>query len=135
MAEHHKLSIFPWSPLAGGFLSGKYTREQATAGSRRVNFDFPPIDKEKAYDLVEVLSSIATTHNATVAQVALAWVRQQNGVTSTIIGAKTVAQLNDNLRSIEIQLTAEDLVKINEVSPLPLQYPGWMVDRQSAYRN
>lgn len=135
MAAHHKLSIFPWSPLAGGFLSGKYTREQAEAGSRRVNFDFPPIDKEKGYDLVEVLSSIANAHHATVAQVALAWIRQQSGVTSTIIGAKTVAQLNDNLRSIEIQLTPEDLAKINEVSPLPLQYPGWMVNRQSTYRS
>lgn len=135
MAAHHQLAIFPWSPLAGGFLSGKYTREQSVSGSRRENFDFPPINKEKGYDLVEVLSNIATTHNTTVAQVALAWVRQQAGVTSTIIGAKTITQLNDNLRSIEVQLSSEDLIKIDEVSPLPMQYPGWMVNRQSSYRS
>lgn len=135
MAAHHKLSIFPWSPLAGGFLSGKYTRDQSATGSRRDNFDFPPINKEKGYDLVEVMSEIATTHNATVAQVALAWVRHQAGVTSTIIGAKTISQLNDNLASIKIELSSEDLKKIDEVSPLPLQYPGWMVARQSVYRN
>lgn len=135
MAAHHKLAIFPWSPLAGGFLSGKYTREQAVEGSRRINFDFPPINKEKAYDLVEVMTEIASVHQATVAQVALAWVRQQAGVTSTIIGAKTIAQLNDNLASIKITLSAEDLKKIDTVSPLLLQYPGWMVARQGAYRN
>jgi aryl-alcohol dehydrogenase-like predicted oxidoreductase len=135
MAAHHKLSIFPWSPLAGGFLSGKYTREQSVVGSRRDNFDFPPINKEKGYDLVEIMSEIATVHNATVAQVALAWVRHQAGVTSTLIGAKTIAQLNDNLASIKIELSAEDLKKMDEVSPLPLQYPGWMVARQSVYRS
>ncbi|PWK27632.1 aryl-alcohol dehydrogenase-like predicted oxidoreductase [Arcicella aurantiaca] len=135
MAAHHKLSIFPWSPLAGGFLSGKYTREQSVSGSRRDNFDFPPINKEKGYDLVDVMTEIATAHQATVAQVALAWVRHQASVTSTIIGAKTITQLNDNLASIKIELSAEDLKKIDEVSPLPLQYPGWMVARQNVYRN
>lgn len=135
MAAHHQLAIFPWSPLAGGFLSGKYTREQSAAGSRRENFDFPPINKEKGYDLVDVLGNIATAHNATIAQIALAWVRQQNGITSTIIGAKTVRQLADNLRSIEIQLSSEDLTKIDAVSPLSMLYPGWMVNRQSSYRN
>nr|WP_293839311.1 aldo/keto reductase [uncultured Arsenicibacter sp.] len=135
MAKHHKLAIFPWSPLAGGFLSGKFTREGSTAGSRRESFDFPPIDKEKAYDLVDVFNGIASAHGVTVAQVALAWVRQQPGVTSTIIGAKSTAQLTDNLQSVNVQLTTGDLKKIDEVSPLPKQYPGWMVERQSAYRN
>ncbi|MFN8354211.1 MAG: aldo/keto reductase [Spirosomataceae bacterium] len=134
MAQQHQLAIFPWSPLAGGFLTGKFTREQVTAGARRETFDFPPIDKEKAYDLVDVLSGIGAQHNATVAQVALAWVRQQPGVTSTIIGAKTTQQLHDNIQSVTIQLSAEDLKKIDEISPLPSQYPGWMVKRQSVYR-
>ena len=135
MAADLDLAIFPWSPLAGGFLSGKYTRKSETAeGSRRDTFDFPPIDKEKAYDLVEVMQNISEAHDVTVAQVALAWVRQQPGVTSTIIGAKTLPQLQSNIDSINVKLTADDLAKINDVSPLPPLYPGWMVKRQSAYR-
>lgn len=134
MAQDHHLAIFPWSPLAGGFLTGKYTREQSSKGSRRETFDFPIIDKEKAYNLVDVLKDISTQYNATVAQIALAWVRQQPGITSTIIGAKNINQLNDNLHSINIQFSEKDLKKIDEVSPLELQYPGWMVKRQSDNR-
>jgi len=134
MAQDHDLAIFPWSPLAGGFLTGKFTREAADSGSRRSNFDFPPIDKEKAYNLVDVMEEIAITLDASIAQIALAWVRQQPGVTSTIIGAKTLDQLHANIKSTEIQLTADHLAKINTASPLPMQYPGWMVERQSAYR-
>ncbi|GAB4038980.1 aldo/keto reductase [Spirosoma jeollabukense] len=135
MAADHKLAIFPWSPLAGGFLTGKFTRAQSSAGSRRDSFDFPPINKEKAYDLVDVMTEIGKPYEASVAQVALAWVRQQPGVTSTIIGAKSVEQLNDNIKSTTFSLSGEDLKKIDEVSPLPLQYPGWMVKQQSGYRS
>jgi aryl-alcohol dehydrogenase-like predicted oxidoreductase len=135
MAQHHKLSVFPWSPLAGGFLTGKFSREQSSSGSRRDSFDFPPINKEKAYDLVDVLKDIASQHKASTSQVALAWVRHQPGVTSTIIGAKTIQQLTDNIQSTQVQLSAEDLKRIDEVSPLPLQYPGWMVKTQSGYRS
>ncbi len=135
MAAAHDLAIFPWSPLAGGFLTGKFTRDGADANSRRANFDFPPINKERAYDLVEVMGEISKAKNASIAQIALAWVRQQKGIMSTIIGAKTLDQLQSNIASTEIQLTADELVKIDEVSPLPMQYPGWMVARQSAYRN
>ncbi len=135
MAQHYKLGVFPWSPLAGGFLTGKFTREQSAVGARRDTFDFPPIDKAKAFDLIDVLQNIAQNHEATVAQIALAWVRHQPGVTSTIIGAKTTAQLQDNIASTQIQLTSEELSKIDAVSPLPLLYPGWMVKRQSEYRS
>jgi aryl-alcohol dehydrogenase-like predicted oxidoreductase len=134
MAKDHDLAIFPWSPLAGGFLTGKFTREGVDANSRRANFDFPPIDKQKANDLVDVMAEIAKAQDASIAQIALAWVRQQPGITSTIIGAKTLEQLHDNIKSTEIQLTVEDLEKIDKASPLPMQYPGWMVERQSAYR-
>lgn len=134
MAKNHDLAIFPWSPLAGGFLTGKFTREGADEGSRRANFDFPPIDKEKAYDLVDVMGEIAKGHDASIAQVALAWVRQQPGITSTIIGAKTLDQLKANIESTNLNLTQEDLSKIDAISPLPKQYPGWMVERQSNYR-
>jgi aryl-alcohol dehydrogenase-like predicted oxidoreductase len=134
MAEANDLAIFPWSPLAGGFLTGKFTREKADADSRRANFDFPPIDKEKAYDLVDVMRVLAEAHDASIAQVALAWVRQQKGITSTIIGAKTLEQLKLNIESTQLVLSTDDLGKIDQVSPLTLLYPGWMVERQSAYR-
>jgi len=136
MAQEHDLAIFPWSPLSGGFLTGKFTRDgEAAGGARRANFDFPPIDKEKAFDLVDVLKEIGAKYDASPAQIALAWVRQQPGVTSTIIGAKTVEQLNDNIQSTGITLGEDDLEKIDAVSPLPMQYPGWMVKAQSGYRS
>lgn len=132
MAKDHNLAIFPWSPLAGGFLSGKYTREGAAdSNARRSNFDFPPIDKEKAYNLVDVLKAIGKTYDAKPAQIALAWVRQQPGVTSTLIGAKSIEQLTANIESTHIVLSHEDLVKIDQVSPLASQYPGWMVRHQT----
>ncbi len=136
MAADQNLAVFPWSPLSGGFLTGKYTREGANEkGARRANFDFPPIDKEKAYDLVDVLKDIAREKDASVAQLALAWVRLQKGITSTIIGAKTLSQLNDNIRSTEMTLSASELERIDSVSPLALQYPGWMVRQQGNYRS
>jgi aryl-alcohol dehydrogenase-like predicted oxidoreductase len=135
LAADQNLAVMPWSPLAGGFLSGKYTREtEKVEGSRRSTFDFPPINKEKAYDIIDVISEIGKQYDASAAAIALAWVRLQNGVTSTIIGAKNVEQLNDNIKSTEIVLSADDLKKIEEVSALPKEYPGWMVERQSADR-
>ncbi|MFD0751542.1 aldo/keto reductase [Mucilaginibacter calamicampi] len=129
------MAIMPWSPLAGGFLSGKFTRSDATdSDSRRAKFDFPPINKDRAYDIIDVLTEIGKQHGVSVAQVALAWVRLQKGVTSTIIGAKTVAQLNDNINSINVALSAEELKRLDEISALPPEYPGWMVIRQSADR-
>ncbi|MGO4912765.1 aldo/keto reductase [Leeuwenhoekiella sp. W20_SRS_FM14] len=135
MAADHNLAIFPWSPLAGGFLTGKYAREGSSEkGSRRADFDFPPINKDKAFNLVDVMQEIAIAHNVTVAEIALAWVRHQKGVTSTIIGAKTIKQLHSNIKSTEINLSKNDLDKIDAVSAKPDLYPGWMVERQSEYR-
>jgi aryl-alcohol dehydrogenase-like predicted oxidoreductase len=135
LAEDQNLAVMPWSPLAGGFLSGKYTRNNEKAGdSRRDNFDFPPVNKEKAYDIIDVIAEIGKQHNASPAAIALAWVRLQKGVTSTIIGAKRVDQLHDNIKSTEIELSAEDIKRIEEVSALPKEYPGWMVERQSQDR-
>lgn len=134
LAQDQNLSIMPWSPLAGGFLSGKYTRDNEPVGARRDKFDFPPINKEKAYDIIDVLGDISKAHNVSVAQVALAWVRLQKGVTSTIIGAKTIDQLHDNLKSIDIVLSDAELKTIDEVSALPKEYPGWMVERQMGDR-
>ncbi len=134
MAQDQKLAVMPWSPLAGGFMSGKYTRENKTGGGRRDNFDFPPVDKERAYDMIDVLAEISKQHNTSVAGVALAWVRMQAGITSTIIGAKTLEQLNDNIASTNIKLTADDLKKLDDISALKKEYPGWMVERQNSDR-
>lgn len=135
LAEDQNLGIMPWSPLAGGFLSGKYTRDiEKTGNSRRDTFDFPPINKEKTYDIVDVITEIGQQYNASPSQIALAWVRQQPGITSTIIGAKNIEQLNDNIKSIEIELSITDLERIDAVSALTKEYPEWMVDRQSADR-
>lgn len=134
VAIDQNLAMMPWSPLAGGFLSGKYTRDNEKIGSRRDNFDFPPINKDKTYDIIDVITGIGKQYNATAAEVALAWVRLQKGITSTIIGAKNIDQLRDNIKSVDITLSADDLKKIDEVSALTKEYPQWMVERQSADR-
>jgi len=131
MAMSEGISIMPWSPLAGGFLSGKYTRTNEVAGgSRRDSFDFPPVNKEKAYDIIDILISIGEKHKVTAAQVALAWVLKQPGITSVIIGAKNQAQLNDNIQATNLLLNEEELIQLNQISELPSEYPAWMVNRQ-----
>lgn len=135
LAADQNLAVMPWSPLAGGFLSGKYTRDNEKAGdSRRDIFDFPPINKEKAYDIIDVIADIGKQYDVSAAQVALAWVRLQKGITSTIIGAKNPDQLLDNIKSTTLELSIDDLARINEVSALPKEYPGWMVERQGMDR-
>jgi aryl-alcohol dehydrogenase-like predicted oxidoreductase len=135
LAIDQNLAVMPWSPLAGGFLSGKYTRNTEKAGdSRRDVFDFPPVNRPKAYDIIDVITEVGKQYKISAAQVALAWVRLQKGITSTIIGAKNVDQLKDNVSSTNVVLSEDDLKKINEVSELPKEYPGWMVERQSADR-
>jgi aryl-alcohol dehydrogenase-like predicted oxidoreductase len=135
MALSENVSIMPWSPLAGGFLSGKFTRNAKVAGNnRRDSFDFPPLNKEKAYDIIEVMEQIARNHNVSVATVALNWVIIQPGITSTIIGAKTLEQLNDNIKAVHLELTPDEVKQLNEISALSSEYPGWMVNRQSQGR-
>ena len=125
------VGLMVWSPLAGGFLSGKFTRgNQTTDGSRRESFDFPPVNKEKAYDIIEVLQSIAPSKNASVAQLALAWLLHQPVVTTVILGAKKPDQLLDNLKAVDVKFTADELKRIDEVSKLTPEYPGWMLERQ-----
>ena len=136
LAQHEELAFLPWSPLAGGFLTGKFTRDdQSAEGARRDEFDFPPIDKEQAFDIVELMEGIADDHDATVAEIALAWVRQQTGVTSTIIGAKNLQQLESDLNSTDIELDDDELTRLDEVSATPERYPFWMVDFQDEDRS
>jgi aryl-alcohol dehydrogenase-like predicted oxidoreductase len=129
------LGVMVWSPLAGGFLSGKFRRDTAGPNdARRVAFDFPPVNKERAYDIVEAMDLIAKAHGVSVARVALAWLLQRPGVMTVIIGAKTVEQLDDNLAAVKLMLTPEDVATLDAVSALPKEYPGWMFDRQGAGR-
>ncbi len=135
LAKSEKIGFMPWSPLAGGFLSGKYARDIEKAGdSRRDVFDFPPVNKEKAYDIIDVMTEIAQKQLISVARVALAWVNQQLGVTSVIIGAKTVAQLEDNIAATTFTLSTDELSQLDNVSALTKEYPQWMVERQGADR-
>lgn len=135
MLQSENLGLMVWSPLAGGFLSGKYTRDsQGEAGSRRLNFDFPPVDKDRAFDCIEVMAKIAKAHSVSVAQVALAWLLHQSAVTSVIVGAKRIDQLDDNIAATQVTLSTEELAELDAVSALPAEYPGWMFERQGDYR-
>ena len=116
-----------WSPLAGGFLSGKFTRDGGDESARRAKFDFPPVNKEKGFAILDVLAPIAKAHGVTVAQIALAWILANDAVTSVIIGAKKIAQLDDNLKAVDVALTADDMKALDEVSKLPaaISRRGW----------
>ncbi|MFE8070464.1 aldo/keto reductase [Marinobacteraceae bacterium S3BR75-40.1] len=135
MLQSEKMGLMVWSPLAGGLLSGKYGRDQdADADSRRSHFDFPPVNRERAYDCIDRMREMAEKRDVSVARIALAWLLHQPAVTSVILGAKRVEQLEDNLASSEIALTSDELASLDEVSALPPEYPGWMFERQGAAR-
>ncbi|MGC9343335.1 MAG: aldo/keto reductase, partial [Bacteroidales bacterium] len=128
------IGLMVWSPLAGGLLSGKYNRNTETKEGRRVNFDFPPVDKEKAFDIVDVMQKIANKKQVTVAQIALAWLLHQPAVSTVIIGANKPEQLADNLDSVKVRLSEDELSMLHEVSKLAPEYPGWMIERQGESR-
>ncbi|MDL2355920.1 MAG: aldo/keto reductase [Pseudomonadota bacterium] len=135
MLRSEGLGLMVWSPLAGGLLSGKYGREQqAEEGSRRIAFDFPPVDKERAWDCIDVMRPMAAAHGVSVAQVALAWLLHQPQVTSVIVGVKRPEQLADNIAATQVSLTAAELAQIDQCSRLPSEYPGWMFERQGEFR-
>src|SRR6266516_3094205 len=120
------LGLLGWSPLAGGFLSGKFTRDSGDDAARRAKFDFPPVNKEKGFDTLDVAKAIADQHGVSVAQIALAWILTNSAVTSVIIGARKPSQLEDNLKAIDVKLSAEDLKALDEVSKLTTEYPAGM---------
>ena len=129
------LGVLPWSPLAGGFLSGKYSRKNPKpAGARRSEFDFPPLDLERGYETVDTLAAVATMRGTTIPQVALAWLLAQPGVASVILGAKTIEQFEDNLGAAELELTPAELSRLSALTPPPLLYPQWMIEFQSRGR-
>ena len=135
LAKDQNLAILPWSPLAGGLLSGKFSREnEKPEGARRATLDFPPVDRERAFRVIDVMRPIAADNLVSVAQVALAWLLAQRHVTSVIIGAKSQEQLLDNIAATELELSPEQIQAINDASALPNEYPQWMLTRQSGDR-
>ncbi len=135
LLEDQKIGLMVWSPLAGGLLSGKFgPGSNGPEGTRRAAFDFPPVDKDRAWKCIEAMRAIGDKHGASVARVALAWILARPFVTTVIIGAKTMEQLDDNLEATKLKLTLEEVSKLDEISALPAEYPGWMLARQGAER-
>jgi aryl-alcohol dehydrogenase-like predicted oxidoreductase len=135
LADDQKLGLMVWSPLAGGFLSGKFKRDQAApTGSRRTSFDFPPLDKDRAFACLDAMTPIATAHNVSVAQVALAWILSKRQVSSIIIGARRIEQLRDNLAASKLVLSEAEIKTLDDVSTLAQEYPAWMLAFQGKYR-
>jgi len=135
LVKDQQVGVMVWSPLAGGLLSGKFNRDGSSPdGSRRASFDFPPVNKDHAFDVVDVMREIAAELTVSVAQVALAWLLHQPAVTTVIIGAKTLEQLDDNLNVPTLKFDDSQLNRLNEVSKLTPEYPQWMLARQGEGR-
>jgi aryl-alcohol dehydrogenase-like predicted oxidoreductase len=135
LMEAEKTGLLVWSPLAGGLLSGKFSRDnQKPADSRRSNFDFPLVDKERTWKILDVIAPIAKAHNCSAARISLAWLLAKPVVTSIIIGAKRLDQLADNIAATDLQLTPDELKQLDAVSALPPEYPGWMLQTQGSNR-
>jgi aryl-alcohol dehydrogenase-like predicted oxidoreductase len=135
LLEAEKTGLLVWSPLAGGLLSGKFSRENPKPeGTRRSEFDFPIVDKERAWKILDAIAPIAKAHNCSPARVSLAWLLAKPVVTSVIIGAKRLDQLTDNLAAVDLTLSTEEIKLLDDVSALPPEYPGWMLPFQGANR-
>jgi aryl-alcohol dehydrogenase-like predicted oxidoreductase len=135
LLESEKVGLLVWSPLAGGLLSGKFNRtNQKPADSRRSEFDFPVVDKERTWRILDVIAPIAQAHGCSAARVSLAWLLAKPVVSSIIIGAKRLDQLKDNLAAVALELTPDEIRQLDEVSALPPEYPGWMLPVQGADR-
>ena len=136
LIQDQKLGLMVWSPLAGGLLTGKFSNaeDKGPAGARRATFDFPVVDKPRAFRCIDVMRPIARTHQISVAQVALAWLLAKSLVTTVIIGAKSMEQLRDNIDSTRVRLDDAEIKQLDEISALPVEYPGWMLVFQGQAR-
>jgi aryl-alcohol dehydrogenase-like predicted oxidoreductase len=135
LLKDEQMGLMVWSPLAGGLLSGKFSRDgQGPAGTRRASFDFPPVNKERAFDCVDAMKKVGDAHGVSVAQVALAWLLSKSHVSTLIIGAKNEEQLKDNLAVTSLELAPQEIAALDKVSALPREYPGWMLDQQGSGR-
>jgi aryl-alcohol dehydrogenase-like predicted oxidoreductase len=136
MMDAEQMGLMVWSPLAGGLLSGKFERDRAGPNNARRSsgFDFPPMDKNRTFDIVDAMRPIADRHKVSVARVALAWLLSRKNVMSVIVGAKTPEQLADNIDATKLTLDASDLATLDEVSKLKTEYPIWVFERQGQGR-
>ncbi len=135
LARDRGLAILPWSPLAGGLISGKFDLDRpGPSGARRTTFDFPPVDRARTGNVIAELRTVAKEEGTTVPRVALAWLLTRPFVTSVLVGAKTREQLLDNLGATGLRLAPEHISRLDKASALPEEYPGWMVDRQNRDR-
>ena len=136
LISDQKLGLMVWSPLAGGLLSGKFKSadDKGPADARRATFDFPVVNKDRAFQCIEVMRPMAAERQISVAQIALAWLLAKPYVSTVIIGAKSMDQLRDNIASSRVQLTDSERRTLDEVSQLPAEYPGWMLALQGQYR-
>jgi aryl-alcohol dehydrogenase-like predicted oxidoreductase len=133
LCQAEGVAILPWSPLAGGLLSGKFDADKkGPSDSRRASFDFPPVDRDRLPRVLAALRQVAEANQASVARVALAWLLSRPYVTSVIIGAKRPDQLADNLAAVDLRLGPEHLQLLDGASALPAEYPGWMLQFQNA---
>jgi aryl-alcohol dehydrogenase-like predicted oxidoreductase len=128
-AEYYGLGILVWSPLAGGFLSGKYDRDNPPpSGTRFADAgQFVPFDKKLGYKVVDVLKRIAARHECSPARVALAWILARSAVSSVIIGARKIANLEDNIKASDLELSSNDVKLLDAASDPGVPYPKWMV--------
>jgi aryl-alcohol dehydrogenase-like predicted oxidoreductase len=136
LIQDQKLGLMVWSPLAGGLLSGKFSsaEDKGPAGARRATFDFPVVDKPRAFRCVDAMRPMALARKISVAQVALAWLLAKPFVTTVIIGAKSMDQLRDNVDSTRVRLDDAEIKQLDEISALPVEYPGWMLAFQGQAR-
>jgi aryl-alcohol dehydrogenase-like predicted oxidoreductase len=135
LLQDQQLGLMVWSPLAGGLLSGKFSADgSGPEGTRRASFDFPLVDKPRAFRTVDAMRPIAQQHQVSVAQIAMAWLLSRPQVSTVIMGAKTPEQLADNMAASKLELSADELRVLDEVSALPPEYSGWMLARQGLSR-
>jgi len=131
MMRSEGVGLMVWSPLAGGLLSGKYSGDAAGEG-RRAAFDFPPVERGRAESCIDAMRPMAAARNVSIAQIALAWLLHRRVVSSVIVGAKRLDQLDDNIAATQIELSEPELDALDAVSVLPREYPGWMFETQGA---
>lgn len=130
------VGLLAWSPLDGGFLTGKVPREgPAPPGTRQAALQgYPPVNRERAWDCVDVMRVIAEEIGCTIAQVAIAWVLHRPAIASVLVGARRVEQLTDTLAACDVALNDDQMARLNAVSALPSEYPDWMLPRQAPSR-
>jgi aryl-alcohol dehydrogenase-like predicted oxidoreductase len=132
MMRHYGLGLTVWSPLAAGFLSGKYTRANLAAPENRyAGFDMLPFDKEQGFALVERMRGLAEARGASIAQIAIAWLLARPAVSSVLVGASKLAQLDDNLQAAEVELGPQELTQLDTATALAPVYPNWFIERMT----